>query len=179
MKAVAWRRGRWATCGTRMGRRRGVGAAGHTGRTNFTELWDTLSPPPPLLRAVLAAALTFLASCTALPANDPTQPLAPDNYGVVISNALKKFKDFATYANFEISSLRWVHTTSGWSWLACVRYDDHEHRRTYAFFVKDNAVVDARYNVMADACGSQQYIPFDATTGAIGSAALGAPSPLY
>lgn len=132
-----------------------------------------------LWRAALFAALVILAGCSALPAENATVSPAPANYGVLVSNNLKTFKDWQGFTNFEISDLRWAHVTIGWVWLACVRYDDHGHRRTYVFFIKDNAVVYGRYDIMTDGCGAQTYRPLDVATGAIKSPAPEQQPPLY
>ena len=134
---------------------------------------------PPLWPAALLTASIMLANCSAVPAENATEPSAPPNYGVIVSNALKGFKDFPSYGNFEISGLRWVHAATGWNWLTCVRYNDHGQRRTYSFFIKDNAVVSGRYDTVTDACGAQEYAPLDVTTGAIRSAAPAPQQPLY
>jgi hypothetical protein len=76
--------------------------------------------------------------------------------------------DRASFENFEISGLRWVHALKGWSWLACVHFVDRGHQRTYALFIQNDAVVDARYAVQADSCGSQSYTPFDIVSGVLG-----------
>jgi hypothetical protein len=134
----------------------------------------------PVLRpAALFTALIILANCSAVPAEDAAEPTAPPNYGVLVSNTLKGFKDFPSYGNFEISGLRWVHVATGWNWLTCVRYDDHGHRRTYSFFIKDNVVVNGRYDTATDECPAQKYAPLDVTTGAIRSAAPEPRQPLY
>jgi hypothetical protein len=64
--------------------------------------------------------------------------------------------------------LRWVHALKGWSWLACVHFVDHGHLRTYALFIQNGAVADARYAVQSDACGAQTYTPFDIVSGTLG-----------
>ena len=122
----------------------------------------------------------MLAHCSALPPKNAAAPAAPPKYGALVSDALKKFKEFSLYSNFEISDLRWVHAATGWSWLTCVRYsDDHGHRRVYSFFINDNAVVNARYDILADRCGAQQYVPFDVTTGTVGSPTPVVQQPIY
>ena len=124
----------------------------------------------------LVAAL-LLAHCSAL-SSDAAPMAPPSDYGVLIANALKSFKGFAEYGQFQISGLRWVHATTGWSWLACVRYQDHGHPRVYAFFINNGAVVNARYDIVMDQCGAQQYVPFDPATGTIATppAPLASPS---
>jgi len=142
--------------------------------------------------AKLLAASIVLAQCSAIAPQDPTQPAPPTDYGPLVSAALKSFKGFADYGNFGISGLRWVHAPTGWSWLTCVRYVDHGRQRFYAFFINDQKVVNARYDVRTDQCARQQYVPFNAATGALDSPtmpsqpsshALGAPlllqGPIY
>ena len=119
--------------------------------------------------ATLLAAAIILAACSSVPIENPTEPAPPANYGKAIAETLRKFKDFATYRNFQISGLRWVHAATGWNWLVCVRYDDRGLARYYAFYLDDsNAVANARYDVRIDRCPAQQYVPFDATTGTVG-----------
>jgi hypothetical protein len=76
--------------------------------------------------------------------------------------------DRAAFENFEISGLRWVHALKGWSWLACVHFADHGRLRTYALFIQNEDVIDGRYAVQSDSCGSQSYTPFDLVTGVLG-----------
>ncbi len=134
---------------------------------------------PLLWPAALFTASIILTNCSAVPAENAAEPPAPPNYGVLVSNTLKGFKDFPSYGNFEISGLRWVHVATGWNWLTCVRYDDRGQRRTYSFFIRDNVVVNGRYDTLTDACGVQEYAPLDVTTGAIRSAAPEPQQPLY
>lgn len=116
----------------------------------------------------------LLSACSAVPLIGNAAPSAsPANSGMAVGNMLRGFKDYAGYSNFEISSPRWVHAASGWNWLTCVRYYDRGQRRTYVFFIDNGAVVAARYGVIADQCGAQQYLPFDPLTGAVT-----APTPL-
>jgi hypothetical protein len=129
--------------------------------------------------AALSAAAIMLAACSSVPIENPTEPAPPANYGKVIAEALRKFKDFSTYRNFQISGLRWVHAATGWNWLVCVRYDDRGLARFYAFFLDDNAIANARYDVRIDHCPAQQYVPFDATTGAVGVPTPATQQPIY
>ena len=129
--------------------------------------------------SALFAALVVLADCSAVTLLDSAQPAAPPPYGKLVSDALKKFKDYATYSNFEISDARWVHATTGWNWLLCVRYNDGGHERYYSFFIDNNAVVNQRYDIVTDQCAVQQYVPFDATTGTIGSPTPLRQQPIY
>jgi hypothetical protein len=127
----------------------------------------------------LFAASMILAGCTAVPFEDTAETPAPANYGVLVSNAVKGFKDWQTFTNFEISDLRWMHVTTGWNWLVCVRYDDRGHRRTYSFFLKNDAVVNARYDIVTDRCGAQKYLPLDVASGTIRQLEPEPQSPLY
>jgi hypothetical protein len=132
-----------------------------------------------LCPAVLVAALMIVADCSAVPLDNAVAPAAPASYGVLVSEALKAYKPFAGYSDFEISGLRWLHAETGWNWLACLRYNDHGHRRIYAFFIKGNAVTNARYDIITDQCAAQQYVPFDIVTGTIGTPTTPAQQPIY
>ena len=127
----------------------------------------------------LLAALIVLADCSAVTLVDSAQPAAPPSYGKLVSDALKRFKDYATYSNFEISGARWVHATTGWNWLICVRYSEGGRERYYSFFIDNNAVVNQRYDTVTDQCAVQQYLPFDATTGTVGSPTPARQQPIY
>jgi hypothetical protein len=129
--------------------------------------------------AALFAALIMLADCSAVPLMDSAQPAVSPQYGALVSDALKKFKGYTSYSDFEISAPRWVHATTGWSWLVCVRYNDGGRQRFYSFFIDGNKMVDQRYDIVVDQCGRQQYVPFDATTGAIGSPTPVQQQPIY
>jgi len=136
------------------------------------------------LRAILRppalfAGLIMLAHCSAVPLQDAAEPAAAPPYGTLVSDALKKFKDYANYSSFEISGARWVHALSGWNWLICVRYNDGRHQRVYSFFIEGNKIVNQRYDIVTDQCGLQQYVPFDATTGTIGSPTPIRQQPIY
>ena len=85
----------------------------------------------------------------------------------------------SAFEDFEISGLRWVHSLKGWSWLACVNFTDHGHVRSYALFIQDDAVIDGRYAVETDACGSQTYTPFDMDTGTLGRPTVPRQPPIY
>jgi len=132
----------------------------------------------PALFAAFAALFT-LVDCSSVPLLDSAEPTATPQYGTLVSDALKKFKDYANYSNFEISGARWVHSTTGWNWLICVRYDDAGHQRFYSFFIENNKVVNQRYDILTDQCPAQQYVPFDATTGTLGSPTPVRQQPIY
>ncbi len=104
-----------------------------------------------------------------MPPEDPAQPSPPANYSALISKSLKGFKDFAHFTNVQVSGLRWVDAITGWSWLVCVRYDEQQRQRFYAFFIDNNSIVNARYDVSTDRCAAQHYVPLDVATGTIAS----------
>jgi hypothetical protein len=141
-------------------------------------LQSSAMPRPPAPFAVLTM-LVMLAGCSAVPLLDSVEPAAPPPYGTLVSDALKKFKGYAGYSNFEISGARWVHAQTGWNWLVCVRYNDGGRERFYSFFIDNNAVVNQRYDIVTDQCGLQQYVPFDATTGTVGSPTPVRQQPIY
>jgi len=134
---------------------------------------------PAVRTTSLLIAATMLTQCSAVLPEDPTQPTPPANYGALISTTLKSFKNLASYSNFQISPLRWVHAETGWSWLTCLRYDDHGVARFYSFFIAGNSIVNARYDVRTDRCAAQQYVPFDVTTGTVGLPTQFSQQPIY
>jgi hypothetical protein len=122
-----------------------------------------------------------LTACSELA--QPGEALPPDTPPPYASLAAKHLqsvlKDRAAYEGFEISGPRWVHSVTGWNWLACVHFHDRGHLRTYALFIQGNAVVDGRYAVETDACEPQTYQPFDLVTGVLGRPTTPVQPPLY
>jgi hypothetical protein len=107
-------------------------------------------------------------------------PAAPPPYAALAAKHLQSaFKDRSPYDGFEISNVRWVLALAGWSWLTCVHFRDHGHLRSYAVFIQNNAVVDARYAVETDGCEGQTYTPFDLVTGELGRPTAPVQAPLY
>jgi len=126
--------------------------------------------------------LVVLPGCSELaqPSQAAAAPPAPPPYVSLTANyLLSALKDRAAYSDFEISGLRWVDSIKGWTWLACVHFWDHGHLRSYAIFIQDNAVVDARYAVETDRCETQTYTPFDLVTGELGRPTAPVQPPLY
>jgi hypothetical protein len=122
-------------------------------------------------RALFALTLAVVAGCTELAqpseAAAPTAPEPP--YAALAAKYLSStLRDRTAFEGFEISGPRWVHSIKGWTWLACVHFLDHGHRRTYALFMQNDVVVEGRYAVQADSCASQAYTPFDMVTGVLG-----------
>ena len=125
------------------------------------------------------AAATGCSSLTVSTADVPPSGPDPAYDGMVANHVKSSFKDHASYDAFEISDYRWVHSITGWSWLACVRFQDKGHRRTYALFLRAKDIIETRYAVQTDGCDTARYVPFDLTTGAARPASSGALEPLY
>lgn len=128
------------------------------------------NPRASLWRAVLALTLVISAGCSDLARpSEAAPPAAQPPYVSLAANYLRSvLKDRAFYEDFRISPLRWVDSIKGWSWLACVRFQDHGHPRSYAVFIQGSAVVDARYAVETDSCAAQSYTQFDLVSGVLG-----------
>ena len=122
-------------------------------------------------RTLLALLLPASPGCTqiAQPSEAATPPAEQPAYAAIAAKYFSStMADRASFENFEISGLRWVHGLKGWSWLACVHFVDRGHLRTYALFMQNDTVIDGRYAVQSDSCGSQSYTPFDIVTGVLG-----------
>jgi len=126
------------------------------------------------LRGAAVAALFIcsaaLAACSGLAASNeevPVTSLDPAYPQIVADYLRSTFKDYPSYESFEISEPRWVHALVGWSWIACVRFQDRGHSRTYALFLQSGKVIEGRYAVETDACGAQAYAPFALMTGGL------------
>jgi hypothetical protein len=105
----------------------------------------------------------ILSGCSglSLPTEDtPTSGPDPTYSSLVADHIKNSFKDYASYEGYEISEYRWVHSTKGWLWLTCVRFQDKGRRLTYALFIRQKEIVDNRYAVEADGCDAQTYSPF-------------------
>ncbi len=143
------------------------------------------TPNPAFSRHAIRVFLFFLSvlpGCSEIGSPKEEMPAAgpdPGYYTLVADHLKTSFNDHASYNTFSISGFRWVHAVKGWTWLVCVRFQDRGHERTYAMFIKEGAVVDARYAVQADACDTQSYAPFDAMMGGARPAGAGAQPPLY
>jgi hypothetical protein len=135
-------------------------------------------------RAVLLAGCIVLGACSdfATPREDIPASGPDPTYGKAVATFLKgSFKDLSPNDVAEISGPRWIQSYTGWNWLVCVHFQDRGNHRTYAVFFRGNAIVDARYAVVTDACHAQSYSPFDLGTGAFNlpAAAIAGPGPLY
>jgi hypothetical protein len=113
--------------------------------------------------AALLLAGTLVRPNSLLATNEVIPESGPDpSYREIVAKHLKStFKDYSPYDAFEISDPRWVHSFKGWNWLICVRFEDHGHKRIYTLFLDGDNIVDARYAVQTDQCGTQAYGPFE------------------
>jgi len=132
-------------------------------------------------RIGLALSLAILPGCSELaqPSQAAAPPAPPPYVALAAKYLLSALKDRDSYTGFEISGLRWIDSIKGRAWLACVHFQDHGHLRSYAIFIQDNAVVDARYAVEIDACETQTYTQFDLVTGELGRPTVPMQPPLY
>ena len=129
----------------------------------------------------LALALAGLTGCSELARSSEAVPSTPEPpYGALAAKYLQStLVNRMSYDSFEISGVRWVDSIRGWSWLTCVHFQDHGHRRTYALFIQNNVIIDGRYAVETDACESQTFTPFDLMSGVIGRKTAPVQPPLY
>lgn len=135
---------------------------------------------PAIWRARLLAAFVILPACShTAPATEQSPMVGADpTYRNLVAAHLKaSFKTLMPSDGLEISEPRWTQSNRGWSWLACVHFQDRGHRRTYAVFFNESDVIDGRYAVQSDGCGAQTYLPFDLGSG--GPRSLGDTGPLY
>ena len=93
----------------------------------------------------------------AQPSEGATPPAVQPAYAALAAKYFSEtMADRLSFENFKISE------------LPCAHFVDHGHLRAYALFIQNNAVIDARYAVQVDSCGSQSYTPFDVVTGMLG-----------
>jgi hypothetical protein len=140
------------------------------------------SPARAWRRGVFALMLLASPGCTqiAQPSEASTPPADQPAYATVAAKYFSStMADRASFEDFQISGLRWVHGLKGWSWLACVHFVDHGHLRSYALFMQNDTVIDGRYAVQSDSCGSQSYTPFDIESGTLGRPTVPRPPALY
>jgi hypothetical protein len=108
-----------------------------------------------------AATLTGCGGVTSTTGEIPESGPDPSYRNIIATYLKTTFANYTSYEAFEISDPRWVHSVQGWTWLICVRFQDHGHTRTYALFLKRSAIIDARYAVQTDECDMQAYAVFE------------------
>jgi hypothetical protein len=123
----------------------------------------------PVRRALPRAALLLVAALTAgcgSLANEvvPTVALNPDYRGMIAKHLKIALNKAPPDGPAEISDPRWVLSNKGWAWQVCIHFQDRGHQRTYVVFF-DRTIVDERYAVQTDACGTQTYSEFDLGSG--------------
>jgi hypothetical protein len=124
---------------------------------------------------LLIAALVPL-SGVAVPQEVQPTPEPDAGYNDLVAKHLRdSLKNLASLDGFAISAFRWVSSLKGWSWMACVRFEENRHPRMFAVFIKDGKVIDSRYAVQIDDCNTQTYVAF----GAMGPTRAGVLGPLY
>jgi hypothetical protein len=132
--------------------------------------------------AVFLSAIVIVQGCSslALPSEATPPPAGVDPaYTRLIATYMKAhFKDLSPYDPAEISTPRWTESEKGWTWVTCVHFMEHGHRRTYSLFFNQTEVVDARYAVLTDGCSKQTYSPLDMTFG-VRPGSVGDTGPLY
>jgi hypothetical protein len=129
---------------------------------------------------VLLAGLMIAPGCGNLALSNEAAPATgvdPGYIKIVATFMKNTFTGLSPYDAAEISQPRWVQSEKGWNWLACLHFQDNGRRRTYSVFFRDY-VVDARYAVLTDACGTQSYLPID-LSGTQRPSAIGVNGPLY
>ncbi len=118
------------------------------------------------LRRALVALLTAAtwAACNKVVLAEehmPESPPDPSSRTAIANYFRTTFKNHSSYEAFEISEPRWVHSFQGWNWLTCVRFVDHDRRRTYVLVLNGTNIVDAHCAVQTDGCGAQTYSVFE------------------
>src|ERR1700746_216197 len=133
-------------------------------------------------RTVLALILLTSPGCTqiAQPSEAATPPPQQPAYAALAAKYFSEtLADRASFENFEISELRWVHGLKGWSWVACVHFVDHGHLRTYALFIQNDVVIDGHYAAQVDSWGSHPSAPCAVFRGVLGRPTAPRQPPLY
>ena len=111
---------------------------------------------PPNYRAIIAKNLIAKRS-------SPTGGFSPSNEIFYFRNREGIFQADIKIDHVEISdTIRMVQTNLyGWAWEACIRLNVNNSPVTYAVFISDGGIVDARAAVLTDNCGSDNYAPLD------------------
>jgi len=90
------------------------------------------------------------------------EPLPP--YRKLVADALKSFKAQEELTKLEISDPRWVEHLGGPAWLVCVKFNPAANSYHYAFFIRQEKVVENRFAVGTDRCAQRTFAPFDPAT---------------
>ena len=125
--------------------------------------------PAPNYRTIIAKSLT---AKTELPGSGPDyfKGSGPDYFKESPGASPDYFKDRGgifpadkKLDHVEISdTIRMVQTNLyGWAWQACIRLNVNNSPTTYAVFISDGVVVDARAAIRPDNCGDGNYAPLE------------------
>ena len=144
----------------------------------------TLRGAVPRVRAACHAAallsLTLTAACGSLATGAvQTTTLNPDYRETIAKRLRATFNKTPISGPIEVSDPRWVQSNKGWGWMACLRFQDRGHQRTYVMIFDHGEFLDERYAVQTDACGVQTYSAFDSGSGGARPGSIGDPGPLY
>jgi hypothetical protein len=151
---------------------------------------STIRRPPALaaLTAILVVTAGLCgggASSAQTGANPPTQPTP--NYRAIIAKSLKAkdtvtvggqspatyfldrggiFSPDAKLDHVEVwDSIKMVQTMyNGWAWQTCLRLNLNGKPVTYAVFIAEGHVIDARSALVIDSCEKAQYVPLRGAT---------------
>jgi hypothetical protein len=137
----------------------------------------------PMMKYLLFVfALTVLTGCSQVFSTMDEVPKSQsetDYRKLIAKTFVTAFRDYASYNTVEISAPRLVDSMFGHTSMTCVRFEAKGRRRVYVFFIRNDAVVDARYDVQTDQCGAQSYQPFDPATGSERPVIAAPQNPLY
>ena len=117
-----------------------------------------------LLLPVWLGLSATLSGCAGLAAGNTDKPVTgpESSYRKTVATHLRQvLKNYSVYDSFQISDPRWTHSIKGWTWLACVRFRDHDREYSYALFLDGNKIVDDRVAVQIDDCDLQTYYPLE------------------
>jgi hypothetical protein len=123
----------------------------------------------------------YLAACSFVTVQPQTAPEAGPGAGYLplIAARLKGQFKKPPADGLEISQPRWFLSNNGWSWQTCARFQDQGRWRTYALYFDATKILDGRYAVLSDDCGTQTYTPFDLETAKLVPQAVGTQGPIY
>jgi hypothetical protein len=113
--------------------------------------------PTPNYRTIIAKSLTAKTEL------DRSKLLSPDSSPDYFRDRGGIFPADKKLDHVEISdTIRMVQTNLyGWAWEACIRLNVNNSPATYAVFISDGLVVDARVAILPDNCGDGKYAPLE------------------
>jgi hypothetical protein len=123
--------------------------------------------PEPNYRAIIAKNLRS----PRVPSTEPTRPTTPTAAETVAATVNSNFFDERgnifldpkKIGSIKIadSQRREFHNVFGWTWMTCIQAEGGEINGTFAIFISENAIVDARRSVLTDRCEGSNYQPLD------------------